>query len=275
MTSKRELLRQQRRWAESVGLQPDSRGYLETYEQNLRCTLSARTLAAFQRGSGSELEDTPHRPAKMRALHSSSALAVNFFDHWSETDAGPLLQVLGLDSTLVSLDFERQFPTGLPGTPPNVDVALELGSGSIIGIESKFTEWLAPKRKSKAAFKDKYFESGATNWTDRGLSDCQSLAADMQRGAEHYRFLDAPQLLKHALGLATSPAENFSLFYVYFDVPSAASETHQDDLERFTERVGQEVRFKAIRYQGLVEDLCSIENVDSSYLEYLRSRYAG
>ncbi len=32
--------------------------------------------------NNSELQDTLSRPANMRALHSSSALAVNFFDSW-------------------------------------------------------------------------------------------------------------------------------------------------------------------------------------------------
>ena len=33
----------------------------------------------------------------MRALHSSSALAVNFFDYWTNKDKSPLLSALGID----------------------------------------------------------------------------------------------------------------------------------------------------------------------------------
>ena len=34
----------------------------------------------------------------MRALHSSSALAVNFFDYWTDRDKTPILSALGIDS---------------------------------------------------------------------------------------------------------------------------------------------------------------------------------
>ena len=273
MTSKRELIREQRRWAKSKGLQPDARSYLETYERNLFRPLSAKALAAFERGHGSELQDTPSRPAKMRALHSSAVLAVNVFDHWSGNDAGPLLEALGLDSTLTSLDFETQFPTGLAGTPPSLDVALTLGCGETIGIESKFTEWLTPKRSTRTAFKDKYFEGGATLWANAGLPACQALAADMQDGSEHFRHLDAAQLLKHTLGLATQHGDRFSLYYVYFDLPCPASAGHRDDIVRFTERVGAEIRFRAISYQEIFSALITLDAVDRSYLDYLASRY--
>jgi len=82
MLSKSQLLFQQCQWAEALGLKPDARGYLATVEGNLLQPLNESTRKAFENGSGSELQDTPSRPAKMRALHSSSALAVNFFDSW-------------------------------------------------------------------------------------------------------------------------------------------------------------------------------------------------
>jgi hypothetical protein len=40
--------------------------------------------AAFENDSGSELEQ------KMRAIHSSSTLAVNFFKFWITADCAPL-----------------------------------------------------------------------------------------------------------------------------------------------------------------------------------------
>jgi hypothetical protein len=86
MTSRTELIQQQKNWAESVGLNPDSRGYVDNIGLNLMRLLSSRTTIAFNNGSGSELIDTPSRPAKMRALHSSSALVVNVFDSWLDGD---------------------------------------------------------------------------------------------------------------------------------------------------------------------------------------------
>ena len=83
MTSKSEVMAGQVAWARSEGLAPDSRGYLASYEENLFQPLSPTAKTAFELGCGSELKDRTGSPAKMRALHSSSALAANAFDFWS------------------------------------------------------------------------------------------------------------------------------------------------------------------------------------------------
>ena len=75
----------------------------------------------------------------MRALHSSSALAANLFDYWTERDKSPLLAALGVDAKgETSLDFEARFPTGLGGTPPHLDVAMRRSTGSVVAVEAKF-----------------------------------------------------------------------------------------------------------------------------------------
>jgi hypothetical protein len=51
---------------------------------------------------------------------------------------------------------------------------LELASGRLVGIESKFTGWLTPKRRNKELFKSKYFEEGAELWRRRGLPRCHA-----------------------------------------------------------------------------------------------------
>ena len=38
-----------------------------------------------------------------------------------------------------------------------MDIALQLESGFTIGVESKFTEWMAPKSMNKEAFRPAYF----------------------------------------------------------------------------------------------------------------------
>ena len=96
MSPKTEIQSRQIQWAVSAGLDPDSRGYLPSYSENLFQVLNPKSKSSFDQGSGSELEDTPRRPAKMRALHSSSALAVNFFDTWVASENSPLLNALEL-----------------------------------------------------------------------------------------------------------------------------------------------------------------------------------
>jgi hypothetical protein len=274
VTSKRELLRAQRTWARSRGLEPDTRGYFGDVADNLFGPLSAAALAAFAAGGGAELMDRPNAPAKMKALHSSAALAVNVFDHWTMRDGAPLLEALHIDDPLRAPPrFEAKLPTGLPGNPPNLDVLLELGSGVVVGIESKFTEWLTPKRRNKELFKPKYFAGGAALWSRNGLPRCQSHVADLVSGAETYRLLDAAQLLKHALGLATHGPGRFALYYLYYDLPCPASAPHRKELMRFGDRVGAELRFHAMTYQALFRRLASGGRADAAYLAYLGSRY--
>lgn len=103
--------------------------------------LSPAALQCFEAGSGNELADVGERPAKMRALHSSSALVVNFFDRWID-QPGVVLEALDAPTGGVSMRFESQFPTGLHGTPPNLDAAIKWADGTWLGTQSKFTEGL-------------------------------------------------------------------------------------------------------------------------------------
>jgi hypothetical protein len=98
-----DVRRDQERWARAQGYAVDARGYLKTVELNLREPLSARARAAFDAGDGGELSDSRSRPAKMRALHSSSALAVNVFDYWTAHDPAPLAKALQLKHPIVAV----------------------------------------------------------------------------------------------------------------------------------------------------------------------------
>jgi len=268
------LLALQRRWAEDANIAVDGRGYVTSYASNLWKPLSLAAKTSFDLGGGSELRDGKTRPAKMRALHSSSALAVNVFDYWSVRDPTPLLEALEIGAATEPPHFEAQFPTGLEGKPPNLDVAIRLASGITFAIESKYCEWLTPKLVFKPPFKAKYFAPISDLWRRVGLSECQSLADDVQGKVERFVYLDVPQLLKHALGLATNVQQHFSLCYLYYDWPSAESEAHQLEVDRFAARVGRELRFRAITYQTLFRRLsheCGPR--DDEYIGYLRSRY--
>lgn len=273
MSSKSKLLDQQRHWAESIGLAADSRGYLNTVEANLLRQLSDSTRMAFENGSGSELQDTPSRPAKMKALHSSSALAVNFFVGWMERDTSILAEALGLDSEISAIKFEEQFSTGLDGNPPNLDIVLELADGNIVGIESKFSEWLTPKSKSTVPFKPAYFPDGQGLWEARSLPAMQQLVEAIASEEQSFRYLNAPQLLKHALGLATQLSNPYSLFYIYYDSPGKESETHYEEIQHFGSLVDSSLRFKAVSYQDLFSSLRNKGSVEEGYMNYMRARY--
>jgi hypothetical protein len=105
------------------------------------------------------------------------------------------------------------------------------------------------------------------------LPESQKLAAGIFGGEMQFRYLDAPQLLKHALGLATRLDSNFSLYYVYYDWPGTESIAHRDEIRRFATAVGQELRFKALSYHEILRPLAETCGADSTYLNYLMARY--
>jgi hypothetical protein len=274
MSSKMALLTAQRKWALATSGEVDSRGYVSSVEGNLHQPLSTRAAGGFSKGSGSELLDTVGRPAKMRALHSSSALAVNFFDYWTDRRPDLLLTALGLGIASTSIEFEAQFPTGLPGIPPNLDIAFRFTSGRVVGLESKFTEWLTPKSPNRELFKTKYFDGPPGLWSAKGLPKCQQLADELWSGRIHFQHLDAAQLLKHVLGLATQHPGSFELYYLFFDAQGRESPVHCAEVTRFAEAVASDFHFHWNSYQIVFEQLR--KNSDAShagYLQYHAQRY--
>jgi hypothetical protein len=263
------VIQQQPRWAQSNGFETKN-SYVMSLADNLRDQLSSGALKDFERGSGAELRDRGIRPPRMHALRSSSALTVNVFDYWRGRDARPLQRAFGLRDRITRVSFEEQFATGLRGTPPNVDVVLTLEGHTYIAIESKFTEWLSRRERS---IEQKYFADGQTLWADQNLPRCQTLANSMRDGSTYFH-LDIPRLLKHALGLAKKTGL-YELYYIYFDWTSPEAEAHAQELARFRDSIGEEIRFRTMTYQELFARLLhSTRPSDEEYVEYLTARYS-
>lgn len=215
----------------------------------------------------------------MRALHSSSALVVNFFDYWTARDKVPILSALDIDPECgASLCFEAQFPTGLGGTPPHLDVAITNSIGHVVGVEAKFTEHVKRSTRGKSKFKAAYFPKSGGLWSEQGLPECQKLAEELwdeERcgGRQRFEYLDPRQLLKHALGLAKKMGNRFSLYYLYYDCVGKEQEAHRQEIDCFGKRVGDEIRFKALTYQEVFKRLRDSGQADADYLDCLESRY--
>ena len=274
MDAEKEIKKAQRDWARSRGIAFDSRGYVPEVEANLYLPLSNPARLAFERGAGSELS------GHMRALHSSSALAVNFFDYWSERAKTSILSALGVvPDEGNALDFEAQFRTGLGGTPPHLDVAITRISGFVVGIESKFTEHLKRSTRGKSKFTVSYFPKSGGLWTGKGLPACQELAESLWAeelrggGRQRFEYMDARQLLKHALGLATQLGSRFSLCYLYYDWPGNRAEAHRREIDSFNELVGGEIGFNALTYQQVFAILMDSGQARPDYVDYLGTRY--
>ena len=117
-------------WKKS-GLAPDHKGYVTDIERNLLPGVTREMIEEeYKGGSGHELN------GKFRAVHSSAALAANTFGRWKTEPA--LLTFAGYTG-FDKLALEAKCPTGLGGTPPNLDVLLK-STDTLIGIESKFLE---------------------------------------------------------------------------------------------------------------------------------------
>jgi restriction endonuclease-like protein len=280
MTPKDAILKQQKTWATGRGQAPSSQGYLPDLASNLFQPLSPAANSAFLQGNGGEIMDQPRRngrpgrPAKMRALHSSAALAVNVFDYWTTREKAALAKSLGLKWKVMSIGFEARYGTGLPGIPPNLDLELGLADKSVVAVESKFTEWLTPRSKRLKPFKEKSYRNGTSHWAARQLPQCQELAEGLHAARVCYQYLDAEQLLKHALGLATQRGDKFSLLYLYFEFNGTAGAKHGAELSDFARRLDPHLHFRAMSYQQLFEGLKRFAGPDhGEYVGYLGERY--
>jgi hypothetical protein len=234
--------------------------------------MSPQALAEFGSGDGGEL-GRPGNRGKMRALHSSSALAYNFFEYWRGRDASPLASTLRLPAPIVGVDFERKYPTGLPGNAPNLDVVLTSPSGSVTAIESKFLEPYYG-HGSASGFKAKYFESESGLWRVAGYPRCQELAERLYSDKAAFRLLNAAQLLKHILGLATS-GKQWALVYLWYEILGTSTAEHAAEAAEFARiAVADGIEFRALSYQSVFAEMQTGSGAaHQEYMAYLGGRY--
>src|SRR5688500_13773394 len=192
----------QRAWAIRYGRATDEDGYCGCADDNIFRGLSEGASKDFGSGDGTELGTRGER-GKIQALHSSSALACNWFDYWRGRDTTPLAHAFGARDALSGVALEQKFSTRVGGIGPNLDVVLKSADGRLFAIESKFGEPYS-RSKTKTYRKPKYFRDGLSLWTQAGLPACQGVAEDLRSGHGSYRVLDVAQLLKHMLALALS-----------------------------------------------------------------------
>ena len=268
------IQQRQQDWARNhnpqIGLDKD--GYCTEERANLFQELSACTRRELKEGDGSEL-GKPGKRGKFQALHSSSALVCNVFDYWRGRDLGALADALGIKARPCGMSFEEKFKTGIGSRSPNLDVVFYLSNGGYFAIESKFTEPLT-KSKAHSLIKEKYFAGDTKHWANRGLPVTQRLADDMRKDRKAFAYLDAAQLLKHMLGLATTGSD-WQLHYLWFDAGEPLSHEHKEEIERFAKDLGPEAaHFTSQTYQGFYNRLAtSLGAEHQKYLSYLKSRY--
>jgi hypothetical protein len=257
-------------WALKENLDVDQ-DYCRDPAQNVPW-LNPETRAELIAADGGEFT-VKGKGAKIAALHSSSALAVNVFDYWRHRDQGALGPALGFPQAIAtSVQFERKFPTGIGPRSPNLDVVLTLQDRSLLAIESKFSEWTgAPGR---TPLRQAYFPSGRALWTENGLSGTQRVAETYLTDGFHH--LDVPQLLKHMLGLAHSCKQQpWRLLLLWHRCDRELGSRMDNEIGRFVELLGPDrLHFSSMTYQefwGLLAPSIRLEHAD--YARYVEDRY--
>ncbi len=258
-------------WAGSAQLDVEN-GYCHESTANLfRLTPTIR--AELEGGDGNEFRDSAEtgRRAKIAALHSSSALAVNGFGYWHERPDPRLTRVFGVEKDVARIQFERKFRTGVGPKSPNMDVTMTLADGSLLAIESKFLE--SYSGSGKKVIQDKYFPPGRSLWTDAGLPGAQQ-AAERFRDGERFRWLDVPQLLKHMLGLASQPRP-WDLILLWYAVPGEVSDAMHQEIGYFKAMLGSDSRhFSAKTWQEFWHSLAPmLGDEHAAYRDYIGRRY--
>jgi hypothetical protein len=238
------------------------KGYVEDARLNLVSGVTPEMIKPdYCRGSGQEWL------TKIRAIHSSAALAANTFGRW-KTDPAKL-KILGLSGFQPPI-LEAQCPTGLGGTPPNLDVLLQ-SSDTVIGIESKLLEPLTPTKP--------YF---SPSYSRNRLPLCEEPWWNLLERVRHWppAHLDAAQLVKHYLGLRKRFHTGQRVFLVYlFWKPLNAADfaeysQHAEDIEKFRNQVseGGAVQFISMDYLQLWDSWSGDADL-AEHAKLLKQRY--
>lgn len=256
--------------------------YVPTPEDNLLEGIDLDDFRkAFDDGAGKELGGVRNDvfvPGKFCASYSSSALVVNHFAPFATLP----LSVLGSHRDLRLDGFEVPFPTGLRGIPPHLD-ALLISDRVRLAVESKCLEYLRPKsmkalQEGATRLKEKYL-TGITDHRCHSawFAELRELAGEPTR----YRYLDAAQLVKHAMGLVKAPSDlPTTLLYLYWEPLDAGFSPvfamHRDEIAKFGDRVkGNELRFEAMSYPELWDQWRAGGDASlGRHVTALRGRYA-
>jgi hypothetical protein len=278
MNGARQIKSKQKAWATRRNLLSNIQFpyYLTDVDNNIFGGLNEKTESEFQKADGGELKDTKSRPAKMKALHSSSALAVNIFQYWrGNNNIRDITAACGFCSKknrrTFELEFERKYTIHAKESHhPNIDVVISSNEevvSKIYAIECKMTE---PFGSSHSEVSDEYLS------TDSLWLDLPALKTLAQKSKE-FKYLDVAQLIKHILGLMDEyrDKKKFLLMYLYYDVAGSDSSVHYKEIEKFKKVATiDQIDFRYLSYQELIVKLGDEYYLgNETYCNYIRERY--
>lgn len=285
MDASEQIIAKQLEWAHNQGLRlTGSRGsrgrkaYTTNLQNNLFQSLNIHSRIELEEGDGGELKSTEKWPAKIQALHSSSALGINVFDYWrGSADLSIISSSCGLSRRSRSFTGDIRFEQKLPidsrfRYSPNIDVVILPASGTYkcFAIECKFTE--AYSGRGHGGLDGKYLENEQI-W--QGLPATWQLAQDISPNDSQFNFLHAAQLIKHILGLNRKYGRTkYRLLYLSYDAFGEAGFQHGQEVGDFARIVRSDgIAFHHTTYQDLIIRLAQHREKHREYVGYLTDRY--
>jgi len=253
--------------------------YTTDLKYNLFQPLLPEVRTSFSSGDGGELSSSDF-PAKMQAVHSSSALAVNVFQYWKSISAVSVIAAAcGLcrlgSGISCDIQFEEKYPIDESFVfHPNIDVVIHNDSTARIqrfAIECKFSEAYVARRHD--GLKQKYLACGDI-WND--IPKLRAFAQRISPDDEEFKHLHPAQLIKHILGMKRQFGRGgFRLLYLWYDVPGEQGKCHQDEVAEFA-KVAEEdgIKFHSLTYQELIAKLAGqLPSGHREYIKHLTERY--
>ncbi|RJR29968.1 MAG: hypothetical protein C4576_34425 [Desulfobacteraceae bacterium] len=287
MKAHEHILTKQVQWARNRGISligsKEARGraaYTKTLDENLFEPLLVEVRESFLSGDGNEILGFPGNPAKMQAIHSSSALGLNVFQYWrrigQDSHVAALCGFCRKDSSnTFEIAFEKKYPinSNLPH-PPNIDVVFQPSDPSksrTFAIECKFSEPYSSQRHG--GLKPKYLALDPL-WVD--IPNMQALAKSICPEDNQFVYFHAAQMIKHILGLKKAHGKNgFRLLYLWYDVPGREGVAHRNEVNAFAKTAEADgLKFHSLTYQKLIMKMCKdCGEEHGSYLKYITERY--
>lgn len=283
------IISKQVQWAKNRGIsltgskrERGRKSYTLTLDENLFESLTPEAQEQIGAGNGQELAGTANSPAKMQALHSSSALGVNIFQYWQKRGLlDEIASACGFcqkDSQVSeSLVFEDKYPIRTQfKTPPNIDVVFHNNDTTpyqLFAVECKFSESYGGRPHGGM---DPVYLQEEVLWKE--LPALEELAREICPEDGRYVFLHAAQLIKHILGLrekVKGTKKKFRLLYLWYDVLGKEGCGHRAEVEDFKLIARADgIQFHAMTYQELILILAKDFRVNHpAFIKYLTDRY--
>jgi hypothetical protein len=254
--------------------------YTTKIDDNLFEPISQETMRAFRKGDGGELRSKGKTLPKMQALHSSSVLGVNIFQHWKTSGRIPdIAYACGFcakeNAKSIDLKFEQKFEiSNRFDKKPNVDVVFENSWDArfkAFGVECKFAEAYSRKH---SGLSEKYINDISEQWND--IPNLYEFAKNISPEDNEFKHLHPAQLIKHILGMKNQYKKSgFRLLYLWYDVYGPEGAKHREEIKQFKEITDSDnIHFHSMTYQELIIKMTrNFFDGNKDYLVYMTDRY--